>query len=154
MIRILNETETTKFESLFNKTKDLYLSIFPDSSCFYDKDDGMFYFFFRDYSSLDEALNARNHANDPFQVDFVVDEPTVRGKNDDNLIDVSCNRAYVKKKGVYGNQKYHWVKSPSFRISYGGKTEKEWLKTFKNFFENLKKTTDFIGWKQEDSRAL
>ena len=156
MIRIL-EAEQNKFDSLFDKTRDLYLTFFPDSSCFYDKEEGEFYFFFRDYSNLDEALNARNHANDPFQVDFFVDEPRIKGKDendDNNLIDVSCNRAFVKKKGVYGNQKYHWVKSPSFRPNYGGKTEQELLKTFKNFFKNLKKTTDDIGWKQEDSRAL
>lgn len=154
MIRVLSESENNKFESLFDKTKDLYLSIFPDGSCFYDKDEGVFYFFFRDYANLNDALNARNHANDPFQVDFLVDEPTVKGNDDTDIVGAICNRAFVKKKGVFGNQKYHWVSSPRFRTDYGGKTEKEWLKTFKRFFESLKKTTDDIGWKAGDSSAL
>jgi len=146
MIRLIENNG--RYEDFFEQVKDLYLSIFPNGSCFYehgkvydfDDDDGeddvnMFKFFYGNYSSLEEA----NRANDTFQVEVSV----YKSLKDSDVPTILCYRHYVKKMGVYGNQTYHWVKSPKFNLTFG---EKECLSTLNRFFNNLKKTTEKIGW--------
>ena len=146
MIRVM-ESER-KFETFFEKVKNLYLDFFPNGSCFYEvvEDGGftsnIFWFFYNNYPSLNEAK--QNIGKDPFQVDFVVAHQV-----QDSLM-VYCNRTFVKRTTpLYGDRvkkayQMKWDKSKMFKEEL--MTEEQWLNRIKKFFKDLKKTANLNGW--------
>lgn len=145
MIRV--REDEGRFEDFFEQVKDLYLSFFPNGSCFYETDnDGgftldAFWFFYDDYSSLAEAK--QNIGKDIFQVDF-----TVAHLVGDSLM-VFCNRAYVKRKETLHGDRVRtiysdWDKSKRFKEDL--MTKEKWLKRIGTFFKDLKKTVELNGW--------